>query len=166
MFVPPVQFLSEEDEKGRYDLHQNSPYDQGYRRFLHCIFIPMRNLLAPGSRGLDFGSGPWPTVSIMFEEIGHSMAIYDHFYARNPSALEKQYDFITATEVVEHLHNPQNELDRLWACLKPGGRLGIMTKPLLIARRLHVGTIKTILPMSVFSPGRPLNGWPPSGRQS
>jgi len=56
------------------------------------------------------------------------MAIYDHFYARDPSVLEKQYDFVTATEVVEHLHNPKKELDRLWACLKPGGWLGIMTK--------------------------------------
>jgi len=128
VFVPSAQFLSAEDEKARYDLHQNSPDDQDYRRFLSRIFIPMQELLAPGSRGLDFGSGPGPTLSKMFEEVGHSMAIYDHFYARNSSVLEKQYDFITATEVVEHLHNPKKELDRLWACLKPGARLGIMTK--------------------------------------
>ncbi|HEX9113642.1 MAG TPA: class I SAM-dependent methyltransferase, partial [Nitrospirota bacterium] len=45
-----------------------------------------------------------------------------------PAALEKQYDFITASEVVEHLREPRKELDRLWQCLKPGGTLGIMTK--------------------------------------
>ena len=130
VFVPSAQFLSAEDEKARYDLHQNSPDDQDYRRFLSRIFIPIQELLAPGSRGMDFGSGPGPTLSKMFEEVGHSMTIYDHFYARDPSVLEKQYDFITATEVVEHLHNPKKELDRLWACLKPGGWgwLGIMTK--------------------------------------
>ncbi|NIO11952.1 MAG: methyltransferase domain-containing protein, partial [Deltaproteobacteria bacterium] len=38
------------------------------------------------------------------------------------------YDFITATEVLEHLHEPGLELARLWAILKPGGHLGIMTR--------------------------------------
>ena len=90
----------------------------GFGFHIHCT----------ASRLEAFGSGPGPTLSVMFEEIGHSMVIYDHFYARESSALEKQYDFITATEVVEHLHNPGIELDRLWSCLKPGGSLGIMTK--------------------------------------
>ena len=88
----------------------------------------MQERLAPGSRGLDFGSGPGPTLSVMFEETGHFMAIYDRFYAQEPSVLETQYDFITATEVLEHLHNPGQELDRLWTLLKPGGNLGVMTQ--------------------------------------
>jgi hypothetical protein len=82
----------------------------------------------PGSHGLDFGSGPGPTLSIMFEEAGHTMSLYDYYYARQPAALNREYDFITATEVVEHLHHPGKELDRLWKCLKPGGYMGIMTK--------------------------------------
>jgi 2-polyprenyl-3-methyl-5-hydroxy-6-metoxy-1,4-benzoquinol methylase len=64
----------------------------------------------------------------MFKEIGHSMEIYDTFYAREPDLLNRQYDFITATEVLEHLHHPRQELDRLWTLLKPGGYLGIMTQ--------------------------------------
>jgi len=88
----------------------------------------MQERLAPGSHGLDFGSGPGPTLSLMFEEIGHSMAIYDYFYAKDSSVLQKQYDFITATEVLEHLHDPGKELDRLWTLLKPGGNLGLMTR--------------------------------------
>ena len=88
----------------------------------------MQKCLTPESLGLDFGSGPQPTLSVMFEEAGHSMTIFDFFYENVPSVLEKQYDFITATEVVEHLHNPREELEKLWACLKRGGRLGIMTK--------------------------------------
>lgn len=129
VFVPPSQFLSEADEKRRYDLHQNSPDDLNYRSFLSRLFLPMQNCLNPGSCGLDFGSGPEPLLAAMFEEAGHSMTIFDFFYANVPSALEKQYDFITATEVVEHLHDPIRELERLWGCLKDGGRLGIMTKP-------------------------------------
>jgi len=80
------------------------------------------------SHGLDFGSGPGPTLSIMFEEAGHQMAIYDHFYAKDASALDKKYDFITATEVVEHLHKPAETLGLLKTLIKPRGVFGIMTK--------------------------------------
>lgn len=128
VFVPSWQFLSAEDEKKRYDLHQNSPQDLDYRRFLSRLFIPLQQKLTPGSHGLDFGSGPEPTLSRMFEEAGHTMTLFDHFYEPVPAVLEQQYDFITATEVVEHLHDPRKELERLWTCLKQGGWLGIMTK--------------------------------------
>ena len=128
IFVPPFQFLSAEDEKKRYDLHRNSPDNADYRRFLGRLFTPLQQRLAPGSSGLDFGSGPEPTLSRMFEEAGHSMMIFDQYYKHAPAALDRRYDFITASEVVEHLREPGKELDRLWACLKCGGWLGIMTK--------------------------------------
>jgi tRNA pseudouridine65 synthase len=128
VFVPPGQFLTAEAEKKRYDLHRNSPDDPGYRQYLARLFTPLQHCLAPGSCGLDFGSGPAPTLSLMFEEAGHSMTLFDRFYEPAPAALERQYDFITAAEVVEHLHDPRTELERLWACLRPGGRLGIMTQ--------------------------------------
>jgi hypothetical protein len=64
----------------------------------------------------------------MLEEAGHQMAIYDPFYADNRDLLREQYDFITATEVVEHLYRPITELDLLWSLLRSGGYLGIMTK--------------------------------------
>jgi hypothetical protein len=127
VFVPRRQFLSPEEEKKRYDLHRNSSEDPGYRRFLSRMFIPLQRLLAPKSEGLDFGSGPAPSLSKMFEEAGHAVTTFDHFYEHVPAALEHYYDFITATEVVEHLHDPNKELERLWACLKEDGWLGIMT---------------------------------------
>ena len=128
IFVPTSQHLTSKEEKIRYDLHKNYPEDPNYRNFLSRIFNPVQKLIAPGSKGLDFGSGPGPTLSLMFEEAGHTMSIYDHYYANKPSVFEKQYDFITASEVVEHLFEPNKELDRLWNCLKPGGYLGLMTK--------------------------------------
>lgn len=128
IFVPPASHLSLSDEKAEYDRHQNSPDDQGYRHFLSRIFEPVHARLAPGSHGLDFGSGPGPTLSVMFEEVGHPMAIYDPFYATDTSPLAVRYDFVTASEVVEHFRNPADDLDRIWACVKPGGLLGIMTK--------------------------------------
>ncbi len=128
VFVPPEQFLSLEEEKAQYDLHENSANDPGYRCFLNRLSTPLSEHIQSNSTGLDFGSGPGPTLSLMFEEAGHSMRIYDYFYAPDTKALTQSYDFITATEVLEHLHDPHYELNRLWSCLKPGGVLGIMTK--------------------------------------
>ncbi|MEA3546879.1 MAG: class I SAM-dependent methyltransferase [Thermodesulfobacteriota bacterium] len=129
--VPPPQLLSPEAERAEYDKHQNSPHDAGYRKFLSRLFIPLNTRLSPGSHGLDFGSGPGPTLSLMFEEAGHRMSLFDPFYAPKKNALNRQYDFISASEVVEHLHDPKTELALLWAILKPGGWLGIMTKLVL-----------------------------------
>ena len=131
VFVPPQQFLAAEAEKAVYDLHQNAADDPGYRRFLGRLFVPVSQQLAAGSTGLDFGSGPGPTLALMFTEAGHTMHLYDPFYAPDPTPLQQQYDFITASEVVEHLHHPRQELERLWACLRPAGLLGIMTKRVL-----------------------------------
>jgi 2-polyprenyl-3-methyl-5-hydroxy-6-metoxy-1,4-benzoquinol methylase len=128
VFVPPAYYLSQAEEKAEYDRHQNRPDDPGYRQFLNRLFLPLQARLAPGSQGLDFGSGPGPTLSVMLAEAGHQVTLYDPFYARQPAALIRSYDFITATEVVEHLHHPGLELDRLYRLLKPGGLLGIMTK--------------------------------------
>ncbi|MFY0990001.1 methyltransferase domain-containing protein [Halomonas sp. C05BenzN] len=128
VFVPAAQRLDPAAERAVYDRHENSPDDPGYRRFLSRLAEPLRARLAPGDRGLDFGAGPGPTLSVMFEEAGHPMAIYDPFYAPDASVLEQLYDFITATEVVEHLFEPGRELARLAAMLPPGGWLGLMTK--------------------------------------
>ena len=88
----------------------------------------MVSKLTLGDQGLDFGSGPGPTLSIMFREAGYPMEIYDYFYAPNTDVLNNQYDFITATEVIEHLRHPIQTLNLLWKILKPGGVLGIMTE--------------------------------------
>ncbi|MFQ5560421.1 MAG: class I SAM-dependent methyltransferase [Nitrospinota bacterium] len=128
IFVSPSQFLPKHEEKERYDLHRNAPESYEYRKFLSPIFQAVLKTLAPKSSGLDFGSGPGPTLSLMFEEHGHRMALYDIFYAKDPRVLTKKYDFITASEVVEHLHKPGLEFLRLWGCLKEGGRLALMTR--------------------------------------
>ncbi len=128
VFVLPHQFLSPEKEKSVYDQHNNSADDPRYRRFLDRLFVPVSQRLAPSSSGLDFGSGPGPTLSLMFEEAGHYMEVYDPLYAPDIKLLEKEYDFIAASEVVEHLHHPREQLDRVWSCLKPNGSLGVMTK--------------------------------------
>ncbi|SEM33056.1 class I SAM-dependent methyltransferase [Halomonas caseinilytica] len=128
VFVPAGQHLSAAEEKAVYDCHENRPDDPGYRRFLGRLFTPLVARLPPAAQGLDFGSGPGPTLSLMFEEAGHRMTIFDPFYAPDETVWQGRYDFITATEVVEHLAAPGREFERLVAHLKPGGWLGLMTK--------------------------------------
>ncbi len=128
VFVPPQFHLSEQQEKAVYDLHCNDPRDAGYRNFLSRLFDPLSKRLSAGAVGLDFGSGPGPTLSLMFQELGFSVEIYDKFYADNPQLLQQEYAFITASEVVEHLRQPRQELQRLYRLLKAGGTLGLMTK--------------------------------------
>lgn len=128
IFAAPKDRPDPEEELARYETHENDPFDPGYRNFLGQLFKPLEELLKPESKGLDFGSGPGPTLNIMFEEEGHRMNIYDPFYADNPSVFDETYDFITTTEVAEHLYQPGKEFKTLWNCLHPGGFLGVMTK--------------------------------------
>ena len=128
VFVPKNYHLSETDEKLRYDTHNNDPMDFRYREFLSQLTVPLLEKILEKSDGLDFGSGPGPTLSLMLEEAGHCVELYDKFYASNEHIFTKRFDFITATEVIEHLREPRFELKRLTAILKPGGYLALMTQ--------------------------------------
>lgn len=129
VFVLPDYHLDDESEKGRYDLHTNSSDDPNYRKFLSKVHKPVSERVEKGAIGLDFGSGPGPTLSKMFEESGYRMKIYDHFYAKDEDVLELCYDFITSTEVIEHLYDPYTVLNKLWSMLKEGALLALLTQP-------------------------------------
>jgi len=64
----------------------------------------------------------------MLEESGYRMEKYDKFYEPEESVLKKEYDFICAIEVVEHLPQPLEVFSRLFGILKKQGLLCIMTK--------------------------------------
>jgi len=120
--------LSYEDEKARYESHQNSPTDISYRNFLNQLFQPLSQKINKNNIGLDFGCGPGPTISKMFQENGLKMDIYDPIFFPNDYALKSQYDFISCTEVVEHLFDPAKTLNLIDLILKKSGWLGVMTK--------------------------------------
>ena len=88
----------------------------------------MGSHLNPGSVGLDFGCGPGPTVCVLMAERGHTVTNFDPIYHPDVDWRDASYDFITSTEVLEHLQHPRRELDALWSTLRPTGYLGIMTK--------------------------------------
>lgn len=127
IFVPPGEHLDAASEKARYDLHRNDPGDPDYRRFLARLGDQMLARLPAGAEGLDFGCGPGPALAAMLTDAGHRMRVYDPFYAPDKGVWLQSYDFITSSEVFEHLYRPADELDRLFAALKSSGLLGVMT---------------------------------------
>jgi hypothetical protein len=115
-------------ELAHYRRHENRPDDPRYRAFLSRLSDVLLPHLPPAADGLDYGAGPGPTLSLMLAEHGFAMRIYDPFFAPDEAVLQRQYDFITCTETVEHFHRPAEEFARLAGLLRPGGWLGVMTE--------------------------------------
>lgn len=128
VFVPFQQRVSAEREKAEYDRHENTLDDAGYRRFLARTFNAVVERMPEGSQGLDFGCGPGPALAAMFEQAGYSIALFDLFYRPDSEVLQRHFDFITLTEVIEHLGSPAQVLSGLWQQLRPGGLLAIQTQ--------------------------------------
>ena len=132
VFVPSEYYLSSQDEKAEYDRHNNDMNDEGYRHFLNRLWSRLKPQLLQGSKVLDFGCGPGPLLAQMMNEDKMEVCVYDHFYKPDQSVLKLDYyDAITSTEVIEHLHQPKRVFEQWLAMLKPGGRLGLMTKLVL-----------------------------------
>ncbi len=127
IFVPAKDHISSSQEKNEYDLHENDPTDSSYRNFLSQVIRPLEKYTTSGMKGLDFGSGPGPTLHLMLTERGYQMEHYDPFFAPHDPLLQMQYDFVTSTEVVEHFNDPQKSWSLLARLVKQGGCLAVMT---------------------------------------
>jgi 2-polyprenyl-3-methyl-5-hydroxy-6-metoxy-1,4-benzoquinol methylase len=129
VFVDRASLLSEREELAQYQLHNNDVHDVGYRRFLQRLAEPLlKQLAATGLSGLDFGCGPGPLLASMLTEAGQHMAVWDPYFAADATVLQRQYDFISCTEAIEHFVNPAQEWALWLTLLKPAATLAIMTK--------------------------------------
>ena len=130
--VPERFHLSQNEEKALYDIHQNNPEDLGYRKFLSRTVTPLLQRLArqriDEPLGLDFGCGPGPVISEMAKEKGIIIHNYDPYYYHFPELLKNKYDFITMTEVIEHVVMPHKLLILLSSLMKSDSTLAVMTK--------------------------------------
>ncbi len=127
IYLHPEQRLSAPAERARYELHENDPADLDYVDFLRRLADPMLERLQSGAHGLDFGCGPTPVLSELLTTAGFPCAAYDPFFAPDETLLDRRYDFITCSEVVEHAHDPANMFAALLHMLAPCGILGVMT---------------------------------------
>ncbi len=127
IFMDRASLPSPEDEKRRYATHRNGPQHPGYVRFLEQAIAPALPYLDESMRGLDFGCGPVPTLSVLLARRGLRCEDYDPFF--EPKVLPPgRFHFIFATEVFEHLFWPGRELRLIRDVLRPQGLLVVMTE--------------------------------------
>lgn len=124
IFLSPDQRLDRDQEKSIYAHHENNPNDAGYLKFLSQLTTPLEKFLNENDQGLDYGCGPGPALDRLLKQ---KISCYDPFFNNQISVLQNQYDFITCTEVIEHVFAPRETFMRFNTLLKNPGTLGLMT---------------------------------------
>lgn len=125
IFVDTACRISPSAERARYLQHRNEPTDTGYVAFLRQAVDPVLPLLQPGQQGVDYGCGPTPVLAQLVTAAGWPCAPYDPFFF--PDTPAGPYDFLFATEVVEHFAQPAQDWAQMLAWLRPNGLLAVMT---------------------------------------
>lgn len=128
ILMNPRFYLSREDEKKRYEEHNNDVEDPGYQRFVAPIVAKVTEKFKPENPGLDYGAGPGPVITKLLRDKGYRVELYDPFFWDNAPALDRTYDYIACCEVIEHFHSPRQEFALLRSLLKTGGSLYCMTE--------------------------------------
>ncbi|MCJ8277211.1 MAG: class I SAM-dependent methyltransferase [Bdellovibrionales bacterium] len=129
VFRDPETYLAHDEEKARYETHNNSIENEGYVRFLSPVVENLIPYLKEGSEGLDYGSGPGPILDILFSRKGFKVSNFDPYFNNDEEVVSRTYDFVTCTEVIEHLYKPYEVLKKMDHCLKEEGYLLLMTDP-------------------------------------
>ncbi|MCG9973121.1 class I SAM-dependent methyltransferase [Christiangramia crocea] len=128
ILLSPESYLSPQEEKFRYRLHNNDINDPGYINFVSPIIEKIKSDLSRDSTGLDFGCGTGPVIASELEKSGFDIRLYDPYFQPNQKLLKKKYDFIICCEVMEHFQKPVKEFRLLRSLLKPGGKLYCKTE--------------------------------------
>ncbi|WP_298264801.1 methyltransferase domain-containing protein [uncultured Lutibacter sp.] len=123
----PLFYISLENEKIRYQEHNNDVNDIGYQKFVQPIIEGVTSNFNNKANGLDFGCGTGPVITKLLQEKKFNITTYDPFFDNNLNALKNTYNFIVCCEVIEHFHHPLKEFKLLKALLKPKGKLYCMT---------------------------------------
>ncbi len=115
-------------EKERYLQHNNLFGDEKYEKFLSQVVDSLVPKLAPNAEGLDYGCGSAAVMGELFQRKGYACDSYDPLFKNETRLLEKQYDFVSACEVVEHFYSPAEGFQKLFSILKNGAWLAVRTE--------------------------------------
>ena len=128
IFLDPKHRLSAEDEKKRYELHENNVLDLGYQNFVGELCATVQANQLPNAKGLDYGSGKSSAVSYLLKQDSYQIQSYDPFFEPDSAQLTPQsFDYVILCEVAEHFFHPRIEFEKLKSYLKPQGFLFILT---------------------------------------
>lgn len=128
VFLAPDQRLAADEEAERYRQHRNERGDPAYENFLRRLADPLVARLRPAAEGLDFGCGPTPVLAELLTAQGFPTAFHDPQFHPDARPLDRPYDFVTATEVMEHVFDPRAVLSTFARLLRNGGTLALMTR--------------------------------------
>ncbi len=117
---------SKDEEEERYKLHENGIQHKGYVDFLQQAIQPALQYIQPDKKGLDYGCGPNPTLSLLLQNQGYSCDDYDPIFFPNIPSSEG-YDYIFSTECFEHFIYPEKDIISITKLLKSSGILIVMT---------------------------------------
>ncbi len=131
VFVPETYHISPEEEKKRYDQHQNNEESQqfeGYKKWMQDFWNWIK-LSGVGVQGkiCDYGSGPHPILNEFAQLEGIHIISYDLYYAPESKASLVDLELLILSEIVEHFRNPYQEWNDLKKMVKTGGHICIRT---------------------------------------
>ncbi len=114
------------EEKNRYDFHKFDKNDVNYINQFKELFLEYIDPYLKRGVFLDFGSGKY---SVLLTQIPDTFEKheYDLYYHNDLNYLNRHYDIIVLTEVIEHLKDPLSVLSNLTSLLKKNGYLLIKT---------------------------------------
>ncbi len=119
VFVSSSQVVSRDREKKRYETHNNSLQDTGYRDFLMKTVREISHRFPAGARVLDFGSGPEPALSELLSDAGYHVVSFDPYFSPEPPV--GVFDLVLTHEVFEHFREPRAEIEKILSFLKQDG---------------------------------------------
>jgi hypothetical protein len=129
IFVPSEEHVTRDEEKKRYDLHDNNSGHEGYVRFLKEIVSLVKERRSASDRILDYGSGRDAVLTRLLTQEGFYCAAYDPLYGIGGGALVQEYDVIILCEVIEHLRDLGKELSLIKNALSARGTVIVRTQP-------------------------------------
>lgn len=123
VFRDPEQFFDAKSEMKRYQKHTNDVLDPGYQNSVKTMIEIATSQYNNTASCLDFGAGEAPIVSYLLALKSYEPELWDPFFHPDTSVLQKQYDFITCSETIEHFYHPLREFQLMYEILKPKGTL-------------------------------------------
>jgi SAM-dependent methyltransferase len=126
-FLDPAQVPSPAQAHAHYRTHRNDAADPGYRAFAARLARPLLARVGTAASVLDFGCGASSALAALLAEAGCRVARFDPLFHPERAPLASTYDGVAAMEVIEHLHAPGDEIDRLATRVRLGGWLALTT---------------------------------------
>jgi len=119
--------LNKNQEKNRYDNHNDDYTDEGYQNFVKPIVNAVTSIFSQNDLGLDYGCGKSAIVRRLLNYQNYNCIGYDPFYFPDFTFKNHRYQYITCCEVVEHFYKPSQDFQLLYDLLLEGGRLFVKT---------------------------------------